>query len=69
VHAYDACRRAIAYLRWAEDVDDIVPTLFVRRSRRAPEPEPAPEPPIVVSTPPNGEPVLSPVDTSSGGEE
>ena len=42
VNAYDACRRAIAYLRWKEgDVDEIAPSLFVRsRTRKAPERKP-----------------------------
>ena len=36
VRAYDTCRRAVAYLRWAEgDVDTIVPSLFKRSPRRA----------------------------------
>jgi hypothetical protein len=65
--AYDACRRAIAYLRWAEDdVDEIVPTLFVRRSRRAPEPEPEVPTPV---TPPNGEPVPSPAGPAPTGQD
>lgn len=35
VHAYDACQRAVAYLRWDEgDADTIAPSLFKGRGRR-----------------------------------
>lgn len=35
VRAYDACRRAVTYLRWEEDdVDDIAPSLFANRGPR-----------------------------------
>ena len=48
MRAYDACRRAIAYLRWDEDdADTIAPSLFKGRGGRRPS-EPgadgAPEP-------------------------
>ena len=43
MRAYDACRRAVAYLRWDEgDADAVAPSLFKGRGRRRPsEPEPA----------------------------
>ncbi|HVY49755.1 MAG TPA: hypothetical protein VHB21_27865 [Minicystis sp.] len=52
VDAYDACRRAATYLRWAEgDADVIAPSLFKKPRRAAAEapapdepPPPAPEP-------------------------
>jgi hypothetical protein len=66
VDAYDACRRAVTYLRWNEgDADLIAPSLFkLRGPRRSPAeappeppaPAPAPEPaPVAMasSTPPN----------------
>jgi hypothetical protein len=35
--AYDGCRRALAYLRWAEgDADTIAPSLFKKRAGRKP---------------------------------
>jgi hypothetical protein len=35
--AYDACRRAIAYLRWSEgDAESIAPSLFKKRAGRKP---------------------------------
>jgi hypothetical protein len=35
--AYDGCRRAMAYLRWAEgDADSIAPSLFKKRAGRKP---------------------------------
>ncbi len=37
VKAYDSCRRALAYLRWAEgDADSIAPSLFKKRAGRKP---------------------------------
>jgi hypothetical protein len=37
VNAYDACRRALAYLRWKEgDMDSIAPSLFKKRPGRKP---------------------------------
>lgn len=37
VRAYDACRRGVTFLRWGEgDIDWYVPTIYVKRSRRAP---------------------------------
>jgi hypothetical protein len=37
VNAYDACRRALTYLRWKEgDVDAIAPSLFRKRPGRKP---------------------------------
>ncbi len=37
VNAYDACRRALAYLRWKEgDADTIAPSLFRKRPGRKP---------------------------------
>src|SRR5262249_54429174 len=69
VRAYDACRRAICYLRWAEgDVDTIVPTLIVRRTRRAaatdaPPPHDAPSP---AQNP--AEAVPAPTPPAPGGE-
>ena len=53
VKAYDSCRRALAYLRWAEgDADSIAPSLFKKRAGRKPgsgkkeeEAEGAPEAP------------------------
>lgn len=42
-NAYDQCRRAVGYLRWNEDdADQVAPTLFTGRARRASSAEPAP---------------------------
>jgi len=61
VNAYEACRRAIAYLRWNEgDADLIAPSLFVRRRRPAPaqggeaDPGAAPPPPAPPAAPNGG---------------
>lgn len=40
VNAYDECRRAVTYLRWAEgDADEIAPSLFANRGPRKAAPE------------------------------
>jgi hypothetical protein len=37
VNAYDACRQALAYLRWKEgDAESIAPSLFKKRPGRKP---------------------------------
>ena len=37
MNAYDACRRAVSYLRWNEgDADAIAPSLFARGGGRKP---------------------------------
>lgn len=63
VRAYDACRRAVHYLRWTEgDADAIAPSLFRRRAqgRKSAEedaPSPGSEVPVVATPSPNGTPV------------
>jgi hypothetical protein len=69
LNAYDACQRAVAFLRWDEgDAEKIAPSIFIRAGRRKAKDVPVepPAPPLAVTQGTGSAPATAAVTTNGG---